>query len=163
MGKLTFHKPVKSGRLIVAGEEIDPRHLGGNHPRVFVCNISFRLKDKYYLGNPRGQAKDSVRYSVLLHRVVYEAVHGPIPEGHEVHHIDEDTFNCHPDNLEAIPSFQHRSMHKSVARFICTCRVCGKEFGSYQKFGARCSIECKRADHARLERERRLVARQAAA
>ena len=152
-----FYEPWPSARrrVVTGGEVLDPRRLGPLHPRVFVCDIVFRLKDRYYIGNPKGQSKGSKRYSVLLHRVVYEAVYGPIPEGYEVHHRDDDTFNNHAGNLEAVPRFAHRSVHKSEPRHVCICRVCGREFGCYHPFGARCSPACKRADHARYERDRR--------
>lgn len=38
-----------------------------------------------------------------VHRIVYEAVNGPIPEGLIVNHIDGVPSNNRPDNLEAIP------------------------------------------------------------
>ena len=139
-------KPAENGRIL------DPRRLGPESPRVTVCGVAFRLHGRYYIGNPRGQKR---RTSVLLHRVVYAAVHGSIPEWHEVHHIDDDPFNNHPENLAAVPRRDHRSMHKSVGRYECTCRVCGASFWCYQKFGAKCSAECRKSDHARIERERR--------
>ena len=146
--------PRNGGKPSVNGRVLDPRRLGPSCPRVTVCGIAFRIHGRYYLGNPRGGRIKS-RTSVLLHRVVYEAVHGEIPAGCEVHHINDDPYNNHPENLEALPRFLHRSQHKSIPRYECVCRVCGKTFGCYQKFGQRCSEECKRADHARIERERR--------
>src|SRR5262249_55709046 len=109
-----------SGRFVLPGKILDPRYLGPAHPRIFVCDISFRLHGRYYIGNPKGQIRKQ-RYSVLLHRVVYEAVYGEIPEGFEVHHIDDNPFNNHPDNLEVLPRFSHRSSHKSEPRYVCTC------------------------------------------
>lgn len=150
-----FYKPgPRQGFGCVAiGPSLDPRFMGPEVPRVLVCDTVFRLKGHYYLGNPRGEGNR--RRSVLLHRVVYAAACGPIPAGCEVHHIDDNPFNNHPDNLEALPKFTHRSEHKSRHRYHCICRVCGKTFGCYQSFGTRCSKECRRKDHARAERERR--------
>ena len=138
-------------RPAIVGSILDPRFLGPAHPRVTVLGVAFRLHGRYYIGNPRGKPKRSV----LMHRVVYAAMHGSVQDGCEVHHIDDDPFNNHPENLEALPKFMHRRQHKSVPRYQCVCRVCGITFGCYQAFGARCSPTCKRADHARVERERR--------
>src|SRR6478736_3953640 len=95
--------PYRGGRFVTAGKVLDPRFLGPLHPRVLVCDIPFRLQGRYYLGNPRGEGER--RRSVLLHRVVYTAVYGEIPPDHEVHHIDDNPYNNHPDNLGAILRF----------------------------------------------------------
>jgi HNH endonuclease len=47
----------------------------------------------------------------LLHRRVWSDLHGPIPDGHDIHHRDGDWRNNHPDNLEAVPSSQHQRAH----------------------------------------------------
>lgn len=36
---------------------------------------------------------------VLAHRVIYELIHGSIPDGMLIDHIDQDPTNNHPDNL----------------------------------------------------------------
>lgn len=38
----------------------------------------------------------------MEHRMIAEAVYGEIPEGYDVHHIDEDSYNNSADNLEVI-------------------------------------------------------------
>lgn len=43
-------------------------------------------------------------YNEALHRVVYRAFHGEIPEGMTVDHIDGDKTNNHKDNLQLMPS-----------------------------------------------------------
>lgn len=47
----------------------------------------------------------------LLHRDVWEHHHGPIPDGHHVHHIDEDPGNNNVDNLECLSIVGHRAAH----------------------------------------------------
>lgn len=49
--------------------------------------------------------------SKLVHRLVAEAYYGPCPEGHIVHHKDEDKTNFHPDNLEYKRTLEHTSEH----------------------------------------------------
>ena len=46
------------------------------------------------------------------HRKVWEDVHGSkIPKGYAVHHIDKNTSNNNPNNLEIIPRGKHQSDH----------------------------------------------------
>ncbi|KAA0974837.1 HNH endonuclease signature motif containing protein [Pseudomonas sp. ANT_J28] len=35
----------------------------------------------------------------MLHHVVYELIHGPVPSGVEIDHVDGNPSNNHPDNL----------------------------------------------------------------
>lgn len=46
-----------------------------------------------------------------LHQEIWKAAYGPIPEGHHIHHRDEDTLNNELDNLVALPGFDHLSNH----------------------------------------------------
>lgn len=46
-----------------------------------------------------------------LHRDVWEFYNGPIPEGHQIHHVDGDTGNNDIGNLECIPFRAHRAKH----------------------------------------------------
>jgi hypothetical protein len=41
------------------------------------------------------------------HRLVWEALRGPIPAGMEINHIDGDKTNNHPSNLEAVTPSQN--------------------------------------------------------
>ena len=43
----------------------------------------------------------------MEHRMIAEAVYGEIPEGYDVHHIDEDSYNNSADNLEVICHKEH--------------------------------------------------------
>lgn len=56
---------------------------------------------------------------VFLHRKIYEDNFGPIPTGYHIHHIDGDTENNSPDNLQALPASVHASLEsrKSWAEF----------------------------------------------
>jgi hypothetical protein len=48
----------------------------------------------------------------LLHRRVWVDNYGPIPEGTEVHHLDEDWRNNDPSNLEVRSITKHRREHQ---------------------------------------------------
>ena len=85
------------------------RHPAGNRPRngepptlawikawceVDDCWIWTRNK------NSKGYGKFSVqKREVYVHRYVYELVHGPIPEGHQVLHSCDVRLCCNPDHL----------------------------------------------------------------
>lgn len=52
-----------------------------------------------------------------LHVEIWMAAHGDVPEGHHIHHIDEDSTNNDLENLECIPGPEHLSGHnKGAAR-----------------------------------------------
>lgn len=66
-----------------------------------------------------------------LHRDVYEANHGPIPDGWHVHHIDGDPLNNHPSNLEALPADEHAAHHveeREPRTYVCD--ECGQRYES---------------------------------
>ncbi len=46
-----------------------------------------------------------------LHRAVWEAHNGAIPEGYHVHHIDENRSNNQIENLSLMPGLEHMKMH----------------------------------------------------
>lgn len=46
-----------------------------------------------------------------LHQEVWKEAHGPIPDGHHVHHRDENPLNNSIDNLECLPGREHHSHH----------------------------------------------------
>jgi len=51
------------------------------------------------------------RAGFLLHRAVWAAVHGPIPDGHDVHHHDHDPAHNEPGNLRLLTVSEHRGEH----------------------------------------------------
>lgn len=51
-----------------------------------------------------------------LHRAVWAAAHGPIPDGHHVHHIDGDPLNNDVSNLRCVTPKEHIAEHMSPER-----------------------------------------------
>jgi len=47
----------------------------------------------------------------FLHQEIWKAAHGPIPEGYHIHHRDYNPLNNDLENLEALPGFDHLSLH----------------------------------------------------
>jgi hypothetical protein len=47
----------------------------------------------------------------LAHRVAFELAFGPIPEGHDVHHICGNRGCVRPDHLEVLTRLEHASRH----------------------------------------------------
>jgi hypothetical protein len=52
-----------------------------------------------------------------LHRQVWKDHFGPIPEGHQVHHKDEDPLNNDPGNLECLTDAEHKRRHAELGTF----------------------------------------------
>jgi HNH endonuclease len=50
------------------------------------------------------------------HRLVYEAHYGPIPEGHDVHHLDGDKGNNAPTNLVVLDHAEQARLHAHERR-----------------------------------------------
>jgi hypothetical protein len=109
------------------------------------------------------QGADQKRYAVTsvngktryVHRLVYEAEHGEIPPGVEIHHICENKLCINPDHLIAVDGHKHRRDHHSplaVSRGV-SCPKCGADrwkqgFYHGRKNGWNC-MDCR----ARRQRE----------
>lgn len=48
-----------------------------------------------------------------LHKLIFEAVYGKVPQGCQIHHIDFDKTNNSPSNLALIKPSEHLSLHKT--------------------------------------------------
>src|SRR4051812_4898466 len=46
-----------------------------------------------------------------LHQETWEAAHGPIPEGHDIHHRDNNPLNNTLENLECLTEAEHAAYH----------------------------------------------------
>lgn len=76
-------------------------------------NGAYFRRDKktgYYLSTKKIKRGKRVR----LHIYVWETINGPLPTGWHVHHIDFDKSNNEPENLAAMPEFDHLSLHAQM-------------------------------------------------
>ena len=64
-----------------------------------------------------------------LHRVLAEIKIGRLLlKGEDVHHVDEDKSNNHPDNLEVLSKSEHTARHQFVESIDLNCPSCKKDF-----------------------------------
>lgn len=54
-------------------------------------------------GNPNG--------AEYQNRWMWEQINGPVPDGYEIHHVNEDTQDDRISNFECIESIEHKSLH----------------------------------------------------
>jgi hypothetical protein len=52
-----------------------------------------------------------------LHRAIWTAAHGPIPDGNEIHHRDQNPLNNALDNLECMTPGEHRRREAELGTF----------------------------------------------
>jgi len=68
-------------------------------------------------GYPRWHWWDSSirnnRYK-LIHVWVWEQHHGPVPEGHDIHHKNQDRADYRIENLELVTHGDHRKVHAEM-------------------------------------------------
>lgn len=67
-----------------------------------------RRADQVYYTPGSKHRKQGVK---RLHQEIWQDIHGPIPEGHHIHHKDENPLNNDPGNLVCLPAFDHLSPH----------------------------------------------------
>ena len=80
----------------------------------------------------RKKESNGKRKTVYLHRVIWEAAHGPIPLGCVIHHKDGNPLNNNLENLQCIPEYLHqRTFHRDVRKRTLIpvfCSGCGQKF-----------------------------------
>jgi hypothetical protein len=52
------------------------------------------------------------RRGLVIHKVIYEAIYGPVAEGFELHHKCRHKWCVNPFHLEVVTVLQHRGYHK---------------------------------------------------
>ena len=104
-------RPIPKGERRGVATEFKKGQRAGNHLPVDTVRIR------------RRRTRDDVRAWVKVAEpnvwrmravVEYEKVHGPVPKGHVVHHVDEDSLNDDPSNLRALTRAEHLAVHSST-------------------------------------------------
>lgn len=72
---------------------------------------SERRSDRVYYRPGGEHIEDGVE---ALHREIWKEHHGPIPDGHLIHHTDGDPTNNDIDNLECITYAEHVERHPDI-------------------------------------------------
>lgn len=89
-----------------------------------------------------GSNHDGTRRPQLAHRVVYEALIGPIPEGFDLHHRCRQPACVNPEHLELLSHVDHQREHHFYGE---TCGACGASDWYQRKDGlGRQCRECRR-------------------
>lgn len=98
----------------------------------------------------------SQRVGKFIHRAVWEAANGPIPQGYIVHHIDHDKSNNSIENLMLMTNSEHVSYHgfgaEPMAYILCQgCGVSAARKPSEIRKGQDryCSRKCANSHRAR--------------
>lgn len=65
----------------------------------------------YWLGQQKGD--DGTYHRIRLHIYVWEKFNGPVPDGYDVHHVDEDTSNNELSNLILMERGEHHRLHSA--------------------------------------------------
>lgn len=64
-----------------------------------------------------------------LHRVIAENKIGRLlNENEEVHHINENKSDNHPDNLQILTKSEHAALHRKVESIEVNCPNCNQSF-----------------------------------
>jgi hypothetical protein len=83
---------------------------------------------------------DGRKRNYLLHRVMWASVHGEIPEGMQIHHIDDNKANNAIENLQCVTDLEHRRIHAGWFEVLGVwwkpCRRCEDNF-PVEKFAKR--------------------------
>ena len=80
-------------------------------------------------------ANNNYRKKFLVHRLIYEAFNGKIPEGYTIDHIDQNPLNNNIDNLQCITKQENiRKSNNHSTRPQKSYLVIDTETGQEQKF-----------------------------
>jgi hypothetical protein len=106
------------------------------------------------------------------HRIVWERAHGPIPPGHQIHHVNHDRTDNRLENLQCVDTVTHKRLHVGHRQvegvWVKTCTGCGWT-GPDDQYPTKCwkdgkrmtrgnCIECERTRIREKSRRRRASA-----
>ena len=73
-------------------------------PFIMFNGNKYTRRNTGYYGRTNGKR-------ALLHRDMWEAAYGPIPNGYDVHHKDRDRLHNQLDNFELMDKSEHTRKH----------------------------------------------------
>lgn len=177
-----FLLSMKNGKDTKVGREYVVKNKEWNHWFKFDPNIAKMVFPGFkWIRNPI-LSKSLNRYVVSIILDGYEKTttlarfiksiieERSLSRDEEVHHIDGNTLNDCPDNLEIINRYDHLMLHRNKAEYCkVECIMCGKEFerrasririsNKNKKPGPFCGRKCV-GKHIRLKKEDEVYALQ---
>lgn len=103
-----------------------PRKARGPVERIRFNGIIYRRYPESPNASDRAYFQcsmaDKLRGYSYLHRDVWIFHRGPIPDGCQVHHKDEDPANNHIDNLECVTPKEHSARHPPTPERLAQIR-----------------------------------------
>lgn len=100
--------------------------------------------------------------TLRLHREKWLAEVGPIPDGHHVHHKNEDKQDNRLENLECMAAGDHMREHRPHGFgvrptydtiYVCECYICGK---SVERRIKTAKTKCKSCTYREAEEKRKV-------
>lgn len=84
-------------------------------PAVVFNGRKYTMRNTGYYGATEGDRG-------LLHRHMWEAANGPIPDGYDIHHLDENKTHNALSNFECLPKSEHTRLYSpSCNQFSHKC------------------------------------------
>ena len=123
MGTFTFVLYLTIEVIMISYKDTEYKEIPNSRGTcVAQCGCLYNhIKDKHKKQREcHGYSQASINQkTALVHRLVYKAWKGSIPEGLQINHIDGNKLNNHIDNLEAVTSAEN-SQHDYASGLMDT-------------------------------------------
>ena len=105
--------------------------IDDKHQRYCGLTFHFDKNDGHY------------KCTLPLHKFVCMQNNINVPDGYDVHHIDENKVNNDISNLQVMTKAEHKSLHNRTIKCIINCLYCGKEIETAQIRRKFCNDNCR--------------------